>query len=73
MFQKRRKIIIFFVYIIMGVVAFFLMKDNLEHYRIFMMNLTAITLGFFVGNIAEHAKDFIQTKRNGDVPPGSAS
>ena len=63
MLQKRRKIIIFMIYIATAGTAFFIMQTNLEHYRIFMGNLTAVTLGFFVGNMAEHAKDFIQTRR----------
>jgi len=64
MLQKRRKIIIFFIYICTAITAFLLMQTNLEHYKIFMGNLTAITIGFFVGNMAEHAKDFIQKYKN---------
>jgi UDP-N-acetylmuramyl pentapeptide phosphotransferase/UDP-N-acetylglucosamine-1-phosphate transferase len=68
MLKRRRKIYVFLIYIAIGIAAYYIMngQEALEHYRIFMGNLTAVTLGFFVGNIAEHAKDFIETRRNGE-------
>ena len=75
MLQKRRKIIVYIVYILVGLGAYFLMREvaELEHYRVFIENLRIVTIAFVVGNIAEHAKDFVQARRESkDGPLGGA-
>jgi hypothetical protein len=75
MLQKRRKIIVYIVYILVGIGAYFLMREvaELEHYRVFIENLRTVTVAFVVGNMAEHAKDFIQMRRDNRVRPGDAA